>query len=789
MNFKTTFVLLIALVIIGVGLWLAAPQLEQADRETAASEPEAAAVAIFETTPETGEILRVELARPDRETFVFERLQGADEPAGGKWQMVAPLEVPVEGHTVRGLINAVVNLESRSTFAPGAAGQPDAAGAGLAPPVATITLVDEFDKTWTLEVGEPVIMSSDTYVRAADADVIHIAKRDLKPLVAKELDEYRAKRLVDLKIDDAAHVHIEHDGVTYDLSRTDGEQWVINEPVRAHADREKVRGLIMRFNGLRADEFVEDAPQSLASFGLEPAWLRFSVTTETEREVAPAAPADPTATQPAEPETEVVTETHGLVLGGVDIAGTKRYASPADQPWVVAINKANAERLVPDLTELRDPRVTRVKAADVTKLEIESGGDRIVLNKADGRWQGSGELEQLDDEAMRGLLEAIEDLEAVDYVNQPGPPEQYGLATPRATLTVYASGAVEPLTIRVGSKTPSGRHAHVQRAGDPTVIVASAAQADRLAVDALALRSRQIFEYTEILLRQIDIERPAMTYRLVRDGTEWTLAQPADAPVAKTPVRIFTSDLARLRARQIVGTDSFAEYGLDEPLTTITFEVLDVPGPTTQGVTEERPNIHHTLRLSRVAGVPYARKDDAPYVFELDDTVWKSLTGELIEPKLFSFDAEAIRSVRIESTGGTLMFVKQDGEWTYPADPYVDLSQKTVGDFVKEIAELRAEAFFAYRDGDLAAEQLIDPPARLIINLAGDEAVTVHMTPERPGELPRKAGIPEREQIFRLRQADVEKLMRGLDAYLKSEEPPAQQPRRMPPGMPPNLRP
>ena len=60
------------------------------------------------------------------------------------------------------------------------------------------------------------------------------------------------------------------------------------------------------------------------------------------------------------------------------------------------------------------------------------------------------------------------------------------------------------------------------------------------------------------------------------------------------------------------------------------------------------------------------------------------------------------------------------------------------------------------------------------------------MTQARPGELPRVAGFPGEQRIFLMRQADCEKLLRGLDEYVKSDKPeqPETPPRPGMPGMP-----
>jgi len=272
-------------------------------------------------------------------------------------------------------------------------------------------------------------------------------------------------------------------------------------------------------------------------------------------------------------------------------------------------------------------------------------------------------------------------------------------------------------------------------------------------------------------LQRIEIEREPLSYVLEADGPAWNLLEPEGAPVNRNAARNLANDLSRLRGSQVVGKGNFAEFGLEQPILTIRFSLVPEP-PDTQATEAPLPAAsEHVLYVGERDGTGYARRDDLPFVFELDKTVFEVLTNEFIEPRVFSFDADEVNAVTIESTGGELVLQLEGDQWMYPPDPYVELSPKQVRDFVRDIANMRAERYFAYRAGDLAAHRLDDPPARVKIGLYTGQEVVLHLNQRRSGELPRVAGIPNSGCVFLVRQADVEKLMRGLDTYLKPEKP------------------
>ena len=782
MNFKTTLALVVLALIVALAMWWLPAHAPAPVAPTAEAAGPAKPTALFDPAPVADDIVRIELARADAAPIIIERDAVADaaRASAAPWHLLEPVAAPAEGYLARQVVTPLTTLASRAQFEPGEAGQPTAAETGLEPPAVTLTLIDAAGTRFALEIGKRVVMSNDTYVRKVGQPTIYVADRDLLTLTRKTANDFRSKRLLEFKPENAVSVQIKQADTTYALARDGDQTWEIKEPVGAYADAVKVGDLIRKISAVRADEFIDDAPTTLAAYGLDQPELSFTVTTETRTELP--RPEGPT-TEPTEPQYETVTATHALLVGRSDLKGEKRYVKLADQPWVANVLDANIAGLLPVLGELRDARVTHLKTAEVQRIELTAGGVKVTVDKADDKWTSTGDLSELDTPAIMALLVALEDLRAVDYVegvdtSNPAVLAEYGLDEPRAVLTVTMRGAAPPFALRVGKTTGSGRNAYVQRNAEPTVIVVSAAQADLLAVDALALRSREIFTFPLEQMQTLSVQRPAMHYQLARLDGEWQLTDPPGAPVNADTVRVLTTDLSRLRAKRVIGKGNAADFGLAAPLMTLQFDVAQTPPsaePAGAESTENAPPATqtqtHTLYVSRQANVAYARCDDNPYVFELDDSVYQVLIAELIDPRVMSFAADDVVGVEIVSTGGTLDFAKAGTRWEFAPDPYLELSQKKLTEFVQELADLRAEAYYAYRGGDLADEQLLDTPARVTIRLADGSEIVLHMTQERPGQLPLKAALVAEGCIFRMRPVDCEKLMRGLDQYIKPPEP------------------
>jgi hypothetical protein len=791
MSFKTTLLLLV-LAVVGFAVWFFAGQ-----RQPTVVEPEEPAVSeqaktryVLEPRVMESDVVRLQIERRDQPRLVFERREKEGETGRMEdWRMVEPLGSRTENYVVSGVVRMLTGLQYRRSFTPGSEGAVSLADAGLEPPTATVTITDKEGTEYAVDVGKKVALSNDMYVRVVGSDEIMVVGRDMTRDIEREVNDYRAKRLMQLKAADARHVQIEHEDATYDFSSAAGKQWVINAPVKAYALPEKIKGLINTLGRIRVEEFVDDAPESLDSYGLESPFLTVSVMTE-EKELVLEEPNQPEdaeepTTQPIEPRFEVVKKEYELAVGGyADLKSETRYVKRADQPWVASVKVDQLEKLIPELAELRDPTVTRIKAADATRLEISAAGTTAVLEKTDGKWHGSGDLAEIETPAVRKVLEAFEDAKAIDYIDDPHNLSEYGLDSPRVVLTVATEGAVEPVTLRIGADTPSGRNTYVQLAGQPTVMVISAERASELAVTPLSLRSRVMTSGTPQQVTKIELEHRDKRYVLEREQNKrWKLLEPADAPPDTAAVRELVTDLSRLRAREVVARGDDGSYGLNDPALTIHFvmeQPVETPAPASQPTTQaSQPTtqasqpavepVEHTLVIARRAGKTYARIDDGPYVFELDKSHWTVMTQELIRRGLFDVEGEDVAYLRIEAPAGALEF-EHDGErWVFVPDPYVQLSQKRVADFVKELAELRVDAYIAYRDGDLAQHGLEDAPVTVMMRLKDGAAITLKVTQVRRGELPRKAAWIEQQRIFLLQPTQTEKLMRGLDHYVMQE--------------------
>lgn len=774
MNFKTTIALLVLLLGGTIAIWLTQPKASDVSKTDTGEEGEKKTKYVFGTPPELTTVNRLVVERPGKARMVLERGAKEDNPNQmDDWRFVEPIDGPTENYMIDNLVRVVVQAQSRSEFEPGKGGAPELKDAGLDAPTAVVTVGTKEKKEYKLEVGKKAALSEDTYVRVAGETKAHRVDRDMVREVTKELKDLRSKRLVSAMPQNAKSMRIEHEGKTYSFTKDEKGEWVIDEPVKDRGAKEEIMAIARGFNMLNIDEFVADAPGALSKYGLEKPYLRAVLVTETKKTLPSPTTQEREAGVPAE---EFVRKEHAVEIGSYsDMKEQKRYAKLADQPWVVSINTSSVATLTPNLRKLRDARVTTMKASDAMELEVRLGGETAVVKKEDNRWRGEGDLSELDAGAVNQIAEALEDLTALDFVDEPDAAVT-GLEEPRGTVKMTARGVATPLVVHIGKNTSSGRNTYVSIEGRSGAIVVDAAQVEKMLVSPLSLRTRDIFLASGVI-RGLEVTRGESRYVLTNETSGWVMKEPAGAGHDANGVQDMVRDLSNLRARRVAAKGGFEQFGFDAPAATVKFTVEKVmmppaTGPASDAAPPEAEISEHTVVVARHNNAPYCRIDENPYVFEIDESVYRVMTGELIDRKLLTVRESEVVGISVDAPGGRVAFRKDKDNWIYEPDPFVKLTQKKVKDFVTDMCAMRVERYVAYSGADLAAHGLSEARLTLTLTASEGKSIVLKADNERRGDLPLKAALPELGRVFLLRVGDVDKMIRTLDYYTAPEASP-----------------
>lgn len=704
MNTRTTIILLIVALALGGGvLFMLNQEQKAAERETTSA---AISKDLFSPKPADAVQLRIEQA--DTAPLAME-LRNDD------WFLTEPIKAPAKKYAVTDQIRYASDLQYVQKYEHGSADMPADDLTGLKTPNMVIILKEKDGKTRSLKIGNLRPLGSETYVAIDNDPAVYVVKLNLLQRFGRALKEYRESRVTQLVSTDATRISVQglqnHEFVKADA------KWVLDKPVHSRADQTKVQDLVRAVTDLSTDNFVADNPTNLRIYGLAQPQLKLTVTTEKMPPASQPAGTQP-ATQPAATQ-PVETKTATLLVGAK--SGSQYFAMIEGEPSVFQIPEATFKNLNVALTDLRDKAVAGVEAEKVDTLDVESAGRTVRLARnvnhhwlMTGAYTGKADLSAVDD-----LLKAITKAQAAAFEDDPKQLTSYGFEKPRARVQLTASGQVAPVELLIGANTPSGEMTFVKNLGEGTVAVLKKSDAEAMIVEPNTLLDRSITTFSADDIQKMEITRNNSKSALVRgEDRNWRLAEPVAAPADKDAIQAIVADLSNLRARKVVAAGDGADYGLNEPTAAITVYVQDRSAagkPASTQAAESQPaqptEKAHTLLVARNAkdGQVYARLEDREWIYQLDPVVHVHLGAELHDRTMLSFDAEQVAAIKVPGDKDeTLEFSKQDGKWTYLADPYLQIDPAKVKEYLTLLHDARAERFIAYNvcsDADYGLDQ------------------------------------------------------------------------------------
>lgn len=327
------------------------------DAGTAAAGSPARAIFGEGDSIEIDAVQRIRLARRGEEALLFVR---EETPLGRRWRQVEPFAADLDEWSARQLVIEAAGLVSaRPSIVDG-----DAAGMGFDPPAARL----EFEagaRRWSLEFGSRGVAGR-AFVRRGEAGApIEIVAATLhERAVEADPREWRSRLLFPEVGGAPRSVRWRLADGTIELVR-DGEEWRLASPVRTRADRARVEELLVALARARADGFLVDRPEELATFGLAApvATIEVSADGGEERSLSIGAP---------------------LGVGTAD-----RYAMLSERPTVLRLAAATQSLLFPRVETLADPVASGARAADVKRIEIRGAGTTIELERQLDGWTAS----------------------------------------------------------------------------------------------------------------------------------------------------------------------------------------------------------------------------------------------------------------------------------------------------------------------------------------------------------------------------------------------------------------
>jgi hypothetical protein len=380
-----------------------------------------------------------------------------------------------------------------------------------------------------------------------------------------------------------------------------------------------------------------------------------------------------------------------------------------------------------------------MKADEVTRVELQHGGQTIALAKAGKEWRiekpiqaraDNAQVQQVLDSLLKGTLDHVVEEKITDY-------KEYGLDKPSFQVTL-ADAKGHQKVLQLGAKDPRGFSLYARTADRPELFLVNSYSVEELQKKKPEdLRDKTALVVDPAAVNKLSIQASTGALKVEKQGDKWRMsgvqaargqpaAVPSPLPADPDAVQGVLDQLKGLRIEKFesAGGD-MARYGLASPRLTV----------TVSGTGGEKG-----LRLGKQTADGknlFAARLGEQEVFQLPKITYEDLSkkpGDLRDKTLLSFKRADATGITITTPDHTLELTRSGEEWKVvkPAIPRVKEDRLSSLLFTMEV--VKGSHVVAEKPADLAKYGLDRPQVRVQVAL-----------PKGPQELliGKKAGAAE----------------------------------------------
>ncbi|MGH7323661.1 MAG: DUF4340 domain-containing protein [Candidatus Rokuibacteriota bacterium] len=384
-------------------------------------------------------------------------------------------------------------------------------------------------------------------------------------------------------------------------------------------------------------------------------------------------------------------------------------------------------RLAPEREKAaaRKGRVFTVEPADVIEMTLKRGDETVRIKRAGEGWEmlapvtGRGEQGPIE-ETLTSVATAKMDRE---IAARPANVGEFGLDTPAAEATLVLKDGKQ-VTLRLGTKTPTGVWVYAQEQGQPSVFVVADGILRDVTRPAADFRNKTILAFDRASVTGVEIVTRDETLAVEAGENRWRLTRPRPLPADTDAVRDFLDKLGSGRIKEFVAETprSLEPYGLERPVRVSVHTGKDGDRATKSLL------IGHVDDKKK--GV-YAMRPGEPSVFLLPEDVWTALprtTAALRDKTIVEFDRDKVTRLDIESPRGQVTLVREQDRWKITQPEGVPADPVEAGAVLMKLRNLRAQAFLA-DEAAAVPRYLGRPEVRATLTQEGREPLTVLLAP------------------------------------------------------------
>lgn len=366
-------------------------------------------------TYSSSDINKVELKRGS-ETIVFER-------KNDNWEITTPLKTRADKYTVERLVEDFSDLKIERKVEENAR---DLKKYGLEPPYRILKLFKKDGSSFSLHVGSENPIDGTLYAKKPEENIVYLIPSFLKSGLDKTLFDFRNKKIFEFEKDKVNRIIWESDEKRWNAYKKEDE-WFLDEPVKALADKGKIDDILYSITGVEAKGFpIEDyKDEQLKEYALDKPKIKLFIKGEKDWEIS------------------VGVKEEKDKKNVYAISNFSRIVSELPETFLSEIDKKPED--------VREKSVAVFWSFDVHRFTIIKEGKEYIFEKdKQDKWgMKKPEKKEIDGTKINDFLRKIEDLEAKEFIDNPKSLKDYGLDKPNLKFRIETKERGKEKTIEI----------------------------------------------------------------------------------------------------------------------------------------------------------------------------------------------------------------------------------------------------------------------------------------------------------------------------------------------------
>lgn len=467
------------------------------------------------------------------------------------WELLEPVKTRADRGAVDGIVSTLVTarVDREVAATPGKLDE-----FGLAPPETEVTLEVKGRAPLALLVGAKSPTGAWLFAKESGKPAVvalsEIVARDL----AKPVTELRDRTVLAFDRKGVGQVDIQLlgqlSGETITVESAEAGKWRMTKPRVLSADPDVMADFLEKLDGAKAKDFVEDAPRSLAPYGLDrPATVTLWIGKDKER------------------------ASRSLLFGREDKEKKGVYVMRSGEPGVLLVGEELWTAVPKSVGVLRDKVVLAYQYDKVSRVELAGPRGALTLERDGIGWKLTApEALKADTGAVNGILWRIRDLRASGFLAEEATAIARFVPKPEVTVKLWEEGAKEPKVLFLASsrETRGGQPAAVAAVeGRGPVVLVDGKALDDLARGPDDLRDKSLlpaFDMGDVKrARLVSGGAPLVVER--KGESDWQVVEPKRGGTKERRVADLLVSLKALRWKSIASAkgEDAARFGLDKP--------------------------------------------------------------------------------------------------------------------------------------------------------------------------------------------------------------------------------